>query len=90
MRHLQGATIVVCCWPFKVVLEYAISSDSDRCRKSQNRQGYIALVFFRILSLFKGAHKSGVQGLLEAIIVIDCWPFKVVLECAISSDSDRY
>ena len=44
----------------------------------------IALVFFGILSLFKGAHKSNVQRLQGATIVAGCWPFKVVLECVIS------
>ena len=54
MQGLPGAIIVSCCWPFKIVLECAISSDSERCQKSQNRQGYSLGKILDFGSILKG------------------------------------
>ena len=52
VKDLQEVTIVSCYRPLKGAPKCAISSDSEKCQKSQKHQGYIALVFFRILGPF--------------------------------------
>ena len=57
VKGLQEATIVSCCRPLKIVPECAISSDSEKCQKSQKHQGYSLGVFQDFGSILKGPIK---------------------------------
>ena len=74
---------------FRVVLDHAISFDSEMHPEIENTKA-IALVFCQFLAILKGAYFRLIRADLDRRVSPLDSPFRVVLDRAISFDSETH